>query len=203
MEIRDARIPFSSRNSEFDAIIKSNQKKKHIIFNKFDLCDQKKTQKIINDYQEYGIQCFAVSTKNHDDMRKIIGVLRANYERKYEKVGLWLAICGMPNVGKSSIINQVRMISDLKNKTGAAKTTASVATTKGVSGFKILQNPLMFLMDSPGVMVPSNIHPELGLKLATIGLIKENIVDKMILAEFIIEWFEKDKNNKYYTNLRI
>ena len=122
-------------------------------------------------------------------MRKIIGVLRANYERKYEKIGLWLAICGMPNVGKSTIINQVRMVSDLENKTGAAKATATVATTKGVRGFKILQNPLMFLMDSPGVMVPSNIHPELGLKMAVVGLIRETIVDKMILVEYIIEWF--------------
>jgi ribosome biogenesis GTPase A len=65
----------------------------------------------------------------------------------------------MPNVGKSSIINQIRMISDLENKSGAAKATASVATTKGVKGFKILQNPLMYLMDSPGVMIPSNILP--------------------------------------------
>jgi len=105
-------------------------------------------------------------------MRKIIGVLRANYERKYEKVGLWLAICGMPNVGKSTIINQIRMISDLENKTGAAKATATVATTKSLQGFKILQNPLMYLMDSPGVMVPSNIHPELGLKIALLGLIR-------------------------------
>lgn len=77
------------------------------------MCDQIKTKKIIDDYQEYGIKCFSVSTKNHEDMRKIIGVLRENYDRKYEKVGLWLAICGMPNVGKSTIINQVRMISDL------------------------------------------------------------------------------------------
>lgn len=64
------------------------------------------------------------------------------------------------------------MISDLENKTGAAKATATVATTKGQMGFKILQNPLMFLVDSPGVMVPSNIHPELGLKMAVVGLIK-------------------------------
>ncbi len=83
-----------------------------------------------------------------------------------------MAICGMPNVGKSTIINQVRMVSDLENKRGAAKATATVATTKGLGGFKILQNPLMFLVDSPGVMVPSNIHPEIGLKLALIGLIK-------------------------------
>jgi mitochondrial GTPase 1 len=92
-------------------------------------------------------------------MRRIIGVLRSNYERKYEKVGLWLSICGMPNVGKSTIINQIRMISDLPNKVGAAKATATVATTRGMRGFKILQNPLMYLIDSPGVMVPSNILP--------------------------------------------
>ena len=105
-------------------------------------------------------------------MRRIIGVLRNNYESKYEKIGLWLCICGMPNVGKSTIINQVRMISDLQNKTGAAKATASVATTKGLRGFKILQNPLIYLMDSPGVMIPSNILPEYGLKMAVLGLVR-------------------------------
>lgn len=80
--------------------------------------------------------------------------------------------CGTPNVGKSSIINQIRSISDLENKTAAAKATASVCTTRGLNGFKILNNPLMFLVDTPGVMIPSVIPKELGLKMAVLGIIK-------------------------------
>lgn len=64
---------------------------------------------------------------------------------------------GMPNVGKSSILNQLRNISDLENKRTASKVTASVSTTKGTKAFKIFSNPLMYLMDSPGVSVPSVI----------------------------------------------
>jgi len=65
--------------------------------------------------------------------------------------------CGVPNVGKSSIINQIRSISDLENKRAASKATASVCTTRGVNGFKILDNPLMYMIDTPGVMIPSVI----------------------------------------------
>lgn len=89
----------------------------------------------------------------------MIGALKNSYKGKYDKVGLWLCVCGMPNVGKSSIIKQMRMVSDLENKSGGAVSTASVCTTKGIKGYKIMQNPLIFLMDSPGVMIPSNIPP--------------------------------------------
>lgn len=69
--------------------------------------------KVIKDYNDYGITCFGVSTKKHDDMRKIIGILREKYKSKYRQVGLWFMTYGMPNVGKSSILNQLRSISDL------------------------------------------------------------------------------------------
>jgi len=113
MEMRDARIPYCSRNPEFDAIIKKNQKEQIIIFNKYDLCDKKKTDKIIKDYNDYGIKCFPVSTQSHDDMRKVLGILNDNFRHKYKQVGLWIMVCGAPNVGKSSLINQIRSISDL------------------------------------------------------------------------------------------
>ena len=94
--------------------------------------------------------------------------------------------CGIPNVGKSSIINQLRSISDLDNKKATAKATAAVCTTKGLGGFKILNNPLMFLMDTPGVMIPSVIPKELGLKMAVLGLIKEQIVEKHTMVDYIV-----------------
>ena len=62
LEIRDARIPYSSRNSEFDKVIKQAQKEKVIVFNKIDISDPVKTNKIIKDYNDYGITCFGVSS---------------------------------------------------------------------------------------------------------------------------------------------
>lgn len=102
------------------------------------MCDKNKTNKIIKDYNDYGIMCFGVSTEKHDDMRKIILMLRDKYQGKYKQVGLWMMAYGMPNVGKSSILNQLRNISDLENKRTASKVTASVCTTKGIKGFKVL-----------------------------------------------------------------
>lgn len=136
-------------------------------------------------------------------MRGILAYLKENYKHKYKQVGLWMMACGTPNVGKSSIINQIRSISDLDNKRAAAKATASVCTTRGLSGFKILSNPLMFLLDTPGVMIPSAIPKELGMKMAVLGLIKEQIVEKETIVSYIIEQCEADGNDKYWKNLRI
>jgi ribosome biogenesis GTPase A len=105
-------------------------------------------------------------------MRKIILILKEKYQSKYKQVGLWFMAYGMPNVGKSSILNQLRNISNLENKSSASKVTATVCTTKGTKGFKIFDKPLMYLIDSPGVSVPSVIPNELGLKLALMGIIK-------------------------------
>jgi len=78
-----------------------------------------------------------------------------------------------------------------------------VCTTRGLSGFKILSNPLMFLVDTPGVMIPSVIPKELGLKMAVLGIIKDQIVQKETLVSYIIEQSNADGNDKYWKNLRI
>ena len=67
----------------------------------------------MRDYNDYGITCLGVSTKKHDDMRKVIAILNNTYQKKYKQVGLWFMAFGMPNVGKSSLLNQLRSISDL------------------------------------------------------------------------------------------
>ena len=187
LEVRDARLPYSTRNPQFDPIVKAAHKHKLIVFNKADLCDPIKTLKVIQDYNEYGIPSIAISSQKHDDMRQLVGLLKDKYTPKYKQVGLWMMAYGMPNVGKSSLLNQLRSISDLEKKGSTSKVSSSVCTTKGTKGFKMLQNPLMFMMDSPGVSVPSVIPIELGLKLALIGVIKEQVVDKVVLLEFMME----------------
>lgn len=118
LEIRDARLPYSTRNPQFDSIIKRVQKQKIVIFNKYDLCDQLKTAQIIQDYNDLGIKCYHMSAKTHENMSNLMSYLKSNLPVKYKTVGVWLMICGMPNVGKSTIINQIRSVSDLDSRKG-------------------------------------------------------------------------------------
>lgn len=88
---------------------------------------------------------------------------------KFATIGLWLMICGMPNVGKSTLINQLRQTTPKLDKRKAlAKQTPIPCTTKKVMGIKICDDPLSYLVDSPGVMVPDIADLETGLKLGVL-----------------------------------
>lgn len=67
------------------------------------------------------------------------------------------------------------------NNIAIAKATATVCTTKGISGIKICGSPLCYLVDSPGVMIPSIISDEIGLKLGLLGLLRDIIIEKDLL----------------------
>jgi len=97
-----------------------------------------------------------------------------------------MMLCGMPNVGKSTIINQIRQICpDLYCKTAVAKAMAQPCTTKNMNGIKISKKPLAFLVDSPGVMIPYISSDETALKLSVIGCIKDVIPGKEPIIEYL------------------
>ena len=105
LELRDARVPFSSKNYHFDELIQKHQKEKIIIFNKYDLCNQDITKDIITKYKKVGINCLAISAKERINLRDVLQMSQTVRTARFATVGLWLMICGMPNVGKSTLIN--------------------------------------------------------------------------------------------------
>ena len=106
IEIRDARLPYSSLNYQVDDLIKSKQKKKIVIFNKYDLCHNAVTQVAIKRLKSMGIEAIPTSAINRLNLRKIIEMARLTNPPKYKQtIGTWLMIGGMPNVGKSTILN--------------------------------------------------------------------------------------------------
>jgi ribosome biogenesis GTPase A len=84
-----------------------------------------------------------------------------------------------------------------------AKATPMVCTTKSMTGIKINENPLFYLVDSPGVMIPSNISDDIGLKLGCLGLIRDVILDKQIMVEYMIELFNSQNNDRYFTSFKL
>lgn len=186
LEVRDARVPLSSFNKHVDNIIKATHKEKIVIFNKYDLCDKNKTDKVIEDLRSIGILSLAISAKERRyDFSKILKATRAIKKERYSSVGLWMMIGGVPNVGKSNIINNLRVESKKFEHNQVAKSHSKVCLTTYTNGFKISEDPLAYLIDTPGLLYPSIESPQSGLSLGLIGSVKEKIVGKDVLCEFL------------------
>ncbi|CCJ29854.1 unnamed protein product [Pneumocystis jirovecii] len=170
IETRDSRVPVSSQNKLVEEIIKN--KEKIIIFNKHDLSGTY-YDKVFQDFYKDGILC--------------IKALELN-----QASGMNIMVLGMPNVGKSTLLNSFRCIGMLSKNTGrktrkVAKTGAQPGITKKVTQkIKIMENPLVYCMDTPGIMIPSIKDPITFIKLALVGSIKDNILDNVILADYLL-----------------
>lgn len=121
------------------------------------------------------------STKDGLNIGKLTKLLADNCPSRFKTVGAWVMIGGIPNIGKSTIINALRSkdtsISE-SNKKGGARTGAKPCLTTSISGFKIVHDPAMYLVDTPGIIIPKiREDSEDGLKLAAIHAIRDGILD--------------------------
>ena len=174
----DARVPISSYIKDLNDFIKN--KKVIIVFNKYDLCDKNKTNEFIKYYEDKSFEVVTCDSKNSNDYKKIISVcedLMKDINLKRKEKGLLpkkakCLIIGVPNVGKSTLINKIvgKKVANVGNKPGV---------TKNLSTLRI--NDKIDLVDSPGILWPKLDNDELALNLASMGIIKEEIlpIDKV------------------------
>lgn len=191
-EVIDARIPRSSKNKDIDALIKD--KPRILIMTKYDLCDQQKTQKWIEHYEHAGYNVISVDLINNPNLHKIYeetNKLTKELNEKRAKKGLMprklrVLILGIPNVGKSTLINRLvgKKATNVGNKPGI---------TKKLEWIRI--NNQIELLDTPGILWPKLDDEKTALNLAAMTAIKEEILDTEEVAIYII------KNMlKYYPN---
>jgi mitochondrial GTPase 1 len=208
LEIRDSRIPLSSGNDELDKMIPNNIKR-IIIFNKYDICNQNLTKKIVEKYaKEKNVKYLFASAKTTQNANKVIDLVIRQNNPKYKTVGTWCMIGGIPNVGKSTLINTFRTISkDLKELSETtvkyAKTGKTATTTRDYDSFKINLDPLIYIIDTPGVMPPQIKSNEQGLKLSLCGNIKEKIVGKEMIIDYLLFFLNKNKEYEYVKVFRL
>ena len=184
-EVVDARIPFSSRIVDIDDLIKD--KPKVIIMTKKDLCDIDKTNKWISYYEELGYKVFLVDLINDKSLGKLFdmtdSVLSELNERREEKGLLQrkyrALIMGVPNVGKSTLINKI---------TGKKATSVGdkPGVTKAISWIRI--NDKLELMDTPGILWPKIEDQGVALNLATFSSIKDEILPIDEVACYILKY---------------
>ncbi len=185
IEVIDARIPMSSRNPIIDELVKT--KKRIIILNKSDLSDGKANEDWAGFFKKQGNIVLAMNCMSGagvSQLYKLLGRLQdEKNEGQIRKKPLRMMIAGVPNVGKSSLINRM---------TGkkSAKTGDRPGVTKGKQWLG-LENGMQ-LLDTPGILWPKFEDPEVGLNLAFCGSIKDEILDVATLALELIKVLQRD-----------
>ena len=183
IEIIDSRIPVSSRNPVIDELIST--KPRIVVLGKADLADEEETKKWADEIRkEKGVtRVLALNLQSGENIKKLLKVLEAEQDRRNEernvKRPLRIMIVGVPNVGKSSLINRL---------TGrkAAQTGDRPGVTKGKQ-WLTLQNGMQ-LLDTPGILWPKFEDPNVGLNLAFCGSIKDDILGVQDLGFELIKY---------------
>jgi ribosome biogenesis GTPase A len=172
-EITDARIPISSRNPDIDAIC--GAKPRLLILNRMDLADPAATQKWRSYYAGAGITALAADCKSRRGIDEFAPAVRSACAEKIKRDAargmsrpLRIMVVGIPNVGKSTFINQI-----------SGRKSAKAENRPGVTRGKqwVTVNSDLLLLDTPGILWPKFDDPNVGMMLAYTGAIKESVID--------------------------
>ena len=185
IELVDARVPMSSRNPDIDELGKN--KARLILLNKADLADEKQTEEWISYFRGKGYSAVKVNSRKGGGIKSIQGVIQEACKEKTErdrKRGILnrpvrAMVVGIPNVGKSTFINA------LAGK-ACAKTGNKPGVTKGKQWIRLNKN--VELLDTPGILWPKFEDQQVGLHLAMIGSINDEILNVEELALSVIDY---------------
>ncbi|XP_060895654.1 mitochondrial ribosome-associated GTPase 1 [Labrus mixtus] len=191
IEIHDARIPLSGRNPEFQ---ESLSVRPHLlILNKMDLADLSKKQSILKKLEKRGVRnvLFTDCLKQRDEnVKKLVPMVvkviesEARFNRE-ENTNYCMMVIGVPNVGKSSLINSLRRTNLKKGR--ASRVGGEPGITKAVlTRIQVCERPIMHLLDTPGVLPPKIESIETGMKLALCGTILDHLVGEDIIADYLL-----------------
>ena len=179
VEVTDARIPMSSRNPLIDEIL--GNKPRIIALNKSDLADEAASKGWSSHFSELGFQSVVINAERGGGIKELLRILESMEKEKNAgsavKRPFRLMIVGVPNVGKSSLINRM---------TGrkSAKTGDKPGVTKGKQWIRLTNG--MQLLDTPGILWPKFEDPKAGMNLAFCGSIKDEIMDLPTLGMELI-----------------
>lgn len=192
-ELIDARLPLSSRNPMIDEVI--HQKPRLLILNKADLADATETKKWVQYFKDREIQAIAIDSFKGQGLQVVTKAAKEILQPKIDRMksrgirpgAIRAMIVGIPNVGKSTLINRL-----------AKKNIANTGNMPGVTRAQqwIKYGKELELLDTPGILWPKFEDKEAGYKLALTGAIKDTLLNMEDLAVYALRFLEKNYPNR-------
>lgn len=198
IELVDARVPLSSRNPDIDELGKN--KARLILLNKADLADERANEAWMCYFEKMGYYAVRIDARNRGGMKAVQAVILEACKEKMErdrKRGIKnrpvrAMVVGIPNVGKSTFINTFA-------GKACAKTGNKPGVTKGKQWIRLNKN--VELLDTPGILWPKFEDQSVGLKLALIGSIKDEILNidelSLELLRYLLEQYPELLKERY------
>jgi ribosome biogenesis GTPase A len=188
-ELVDARIPYSSRNPMIDEIIQ--HKPRLVLLNKADMADKVVTKEWIAFFAKQGIRALAINSQAGEGMKEIVQASHEILKEKFDRLkakgvknprAIRAMIVGIPNAGKSTLINRLA-------KRNLAKTGNTPGVTKAQQWIKVGKE--LELLDTPGILWPKFEDQEVGKKLAVTGAIKDTLLNLQDLVIYSLQFLEQ------------
>lgn len=189
VELLDARVPASSRNPDFESLL--NQKPRIFLLNKADLAETAKTNQWIERFKQEDIPAAEVNAMSGAGIKKVVKFIEEAAKEKMEQLqrrgrrprAIRVMIVGIPNVGKSSLIN--KMVGRSSTKTGDKP-----GVTRGKQWVRIGKQ--LELLDTPGVLWPKFKNEQQGFHLALTGAISDDLFDWEDVAIYFLDYLKQN-----------
>ncbi|CAL5420814.1 unnamed protein product [Camellia sinensis] len=189
IEVRDARIPLSSANQDLQPLLSG--KKRVIALNKKDLANPNIMHKWTGFFDSCKQDCLPINAHSRSSVQKLLDLAEFKLKEVISREPtLLVMVVGVPNVGKSALINSIHQIASSRFPVQEKKKHATVGplpgVTQDIAGYKIAHKPSIYVLDTPGVLVPSIPDIETGLKLALAGSVKDSVVGEERIAQYLL-----------------
>ncbi|KAJ9184824.1 hypothetical protein P3X46_004512 [Hevea brasiliensis] len=189
IEVRDSRIPLSSAHGDLQPQLSS--KRRVIALNKKDLANPNIMHKWVNYFDSCNQDCIPINAHSKSSVKKLLELVEFKLKEVISREPtLLVMVVGVPNVGKSALINSIHQIASshfpVQEKLKRATVGPLPGVTQDIAGYKIAHQPSIYVLDTPGVLVPSIPDIETGLKLALAGSVKDSVVGEERIAQYLL-----------------
>lgn len=209
IEVHDARIPVSGHYADYSNTLTGL--KPHIfVLNKMDLTDMKFKNSIVENLNQKGLSNILFTSFRNvkcEGAKELLPlaqklIKQSNRHNRAQETSFQIMIIGVPNVGKSSLINRLR--NNILRKSSAVQVGGIAGITRSVSTrVKVSEKPDIYVLDTPGILTPKVDNMHTGLKLALVGCMQDHLIGPEILADFLLFWLNKQKRFEYVEKLEL